>query len=392
VLCYIHFFNISRCIVVKLFFSFLFQDTNILNLIELPLLTNGYQFVVVTGSSVFAGNSDRTVAYHRNCARTRSEAVCLLQELEPDLYAHSNIVEAIYNRSIGNSSFSDGTTKWFVTYYPISSTSSSEGNDGLSVVGIVPYGDIEENYVHLKTFMKSWGEYSLIAVACVVVIIFFIMIKLSSFFFKTLINPLHEFNSQAATDFNEGELDEELGNTSRSISFKYKAMEKVKSSFQSLIFILEDVNHQYFCGRFDVAYDQVLLLEHIFQEMENEPGIGVILNNKGSILLKLFEVEDNVKKAHDCFKESIRIGLKVVEDFSKIVDEKKKTDAAFRFHTLTLAGRYCNLGNYYQLVHDYEAALRVYDMSVGLYTQAGDIVGKARATGMRLNCLQSSSW
>ena len=349
------------------------------DLLELPLLREGYQFIVASTPSldlISPALNDRVVAYHNDCA----SGVCSLEVLEPALFAQTDVVNAIYNGTTGNASYYDGNTKWFVSFAMIRST-NTEGMETFSLVGVVPYEDIEEDYMTLKARMTRFAEYSLIICMCIVVVVFIVMNQLSMFFFKTLINPLHEFNSQAA-EFNDRGLEEVLGNVnSTSISFKYRKMAKVTSCFQSLVYILEDVNQSYYSNKFEVAYEQILLLEHIFHEMENEAGLGVILNNKGNILLKLFEINDHEKIACDCFQEAIQIGHKVVEDFSKLVDEKKKTATRFRFHTLILAGRYCNMGNYYQLVRDFKAAVNVYEMSIGLYTQAGDVVGRARARG-----------
>jgi hypothetical protein len=342
----------------------------------MPILTNGYQFVVISEPHYV----ERLVIYHSECEQRNRNGICLLRDLEPALFENTELVDAIYDGYTGSASYYEGDTKWYVSYTVINST-IAEGIKRLSVVGVVPYEDIEEDYMTLKKRAKSAGEYTLIACICVVVVMFVLIHHLSGFVFKALINPLHDFKSQA-NDFSDSGLEVELGNTSKSKSFKYKEMAKVKSSFQSLIYVLEDVNRQYFSNKLEVAYEQILLLENIFHEMENKAALGVILNNKGNILLKLFEIEDHEKFARDCFKESISIGHEVIEDFSKIDDEKKKTDTIFRFHTLTLAGRYCNIGNYYQLVRDLDAALAVYEMSIRLYAQAGDVVGKARATGI----------
>lgn len=358
------------------------KDTTVKDLLHQPILRHGYQFLVIY-DQISIDNATRYVTYHQNCTdskfSSRERGLCLLEDLEPGLFAQTAIVDAIYKGATGNATFYSDNNKYFVSFATIRST-ATDYMGSMSIVVVVPYDDIESDYLTLKSRMTDFATYSLIVCVCIVVVVFLVSTQVSSFFFKKLINPLHEFNSQAS-EFSAQGLEEELGNVSTTCSFKYKKMAKVTSSFQSLIYILEDVNRSYLSNKFEIAYEQILLLEHIFHEMENEKGLGVILNNKGNILLKLFEIENHAKLAHECFKEAIQIGHKVVEDFTKLVDQKKKTEALFRFHTLTLAGRYCNMGNYYQLVRDYKAAVSVYEMSIGLYTQAGDVLGKARATG-----------
>ena len=345
------------------------------NVVNIPILQNGYQFVIAADPDTPA----RVVVYHESCGELQRHTRCLLHDVEPALFSHNDIVEAIYSGYPGNASYNDDHTQWYITYTPISST-SEEGLLPLTLVGVVPFDDIESDYSTLKSRMQDFALYFLIACVCTVACVCFAMHHLSSFFFKTLVNPLHDFKSNAV-DFSENALQVQLGKENLSSSFKYKQMKQVSSSFQSLIYVLESVNLHYFSNHFELAYEEILLLELIFRDMENEAGLGVVLNNKGNILLKLFEIDDHEILALECFKEAVKIGHKVLEDFSKVDDGSKNSHARFRFLTLTLAGRYCNLGNYYQQVREYEEALGVYGMSVGLFTQAGDTLGKARAAG-----------
>jgi tetratricopeptide (TPR) repeat protein len=164
----------------------------------------------------------------------------------------------------------------------------------------------------------------------------------------------------------KGELDVEMGKLDASS----KEITAINNSFMNLIKADRYANKNYADENLQLAYKNYLEVKEMLSRLKNKKGVGAVLNNLGTTVWKLEDMEDRLNLAESFFDAAIKNAEELIES--------NKTEEAKTLFKIKLTSRYMNLGQFYaeRPTPDIKKAKRMFNKSIKLNRETDNKLGE----------------
>ncbi|VBB17672.1 vWA-like protein, partial [Yasminevirus sp. GU-2018] len=336
--------------------------TNINNMVVADeIYQNGYNFIV---------NIDGDLVVYPDLKRDR------VYKVYDDLYEKSDFKKVfdkiVVNASLLNNTYAQeslqfNTTKsgkmWWVTY-------NSVPNTEYIIITLVPESDLIQSITEINSSVND----IIVAISVVIGVMFcvFALIQYfsSNFIAKKVTRPIEELNA-FTKNVQKGDLSIEMG----LIEQKSSDIVAINNSFMNLIKVVRYANKSYADENLHLAYKNYLEVKEMLTKLKNKRGLGAVLNNLGTTVWKLEDVEHRLDKAEEYFNLAIK-------NAEYLIETTKTEDAKVLFK-IKLASRYMNLGQFYaeQPHPDPKRAEKAYKKSIKLNREVDNKLGEIITMG-----------
>mmetsp|Transcript_23890 Transcript_23890/g.35053 ORF Transcript_23890/g.35053 Transcript_23890/m.35053 type:complete len:908 (-) Transcript_23890:45-2768(-) len=335
--------------------------------VDLSIVTNGindvggksvgYNYVIDSDGLVVLYNGD--VSPCGRCHITEAE---FGTKVTKESMAFDEISIDVVLGNEGSSSFRKNNKKFHMHFAPV------EGSR-YRYVSIIPDAVVVESTDVLVKDITNLLFFGTLLTLLIAVVVIAIGGMSAIYLAAVVVKPINDFND-FSIDVGPGKLDIELGNVE---GHSHSDIVQVGRRFRSFIEAMTFSNKEFYAHNIESAYESILRVEAVMREINNPRGLSVVLSNKANILLRYYELRDHLSLAKKCFDIAILEGHRAIETCTTEEDE--------RYCTITLAGRYGNLGAYYMDTREYDNSIAAYEMAIMLHGKAADKIGEIRARG-----------
>lgn len=285
--------------------------------------------------------------------------------------------------TIQTTAFTKGGQRWYSAFQSVA------GTDYVMVM-VVPYSDLENDSDDLEANGEQNVNTVLICTIVITIAVAFISFFLAHKLIRQISGPVSEMNNVLAK-INASEM-EASGVAMTSSDFVQ--VNRLQSRILSLYLAIRFSTNAYYDGDHRSALMYLDQVEQMFKGIRQNHALGVVFNNKGSILKASNRLDDSVwayGKAIEIARvlltksqtkaEQARRNSAIHPDSAKIQDDLRKWNTRLERYSVTLANRLSNVSVTHKEKREFESSLEVLGEAEALVMEHDNFMTMLRVFG-----------
>jgi tetratricopeptide (TPR) repeat protein len=338
------------------------------SILDANILSNGYTYLI--------DNAKNLVVYP-SLARDRVYTVVEKEFTDSgESAAFVTILDTVIAATEpAQTTFTKSGATWYATYAPVAGTN-------YTMIMVVPESDITAP----SDKIKEDGDNAVIGIIVAVIIggivALVIGICLAKRETRKIVAPINALN-RSLDSVSQGQIDAQfsLGQS------EYTEINEIQNKLFNFSLAIQMATNAFHKQNFGEALDLLNKVESMFNEINQENALGVVLGNKGNVYHKKSGIEKWRYEAERAFSASLKNAQGLLataadklrnnhdEQTSQLIEE------SIRLYKSTLSIRYLNRGEYYRQCKKYDDAHRDFDEGLGLARESENTLNMARLYG-----------